>query len=311
MLASLIPFFLVARVTVDNSVWKHGPEYIFDVKMNITSTPLSHDGVQRSNYTIMNLFCRPKGSDELNCHLNNCRRQSMDVTNDNEIDIPEEEIKHLCSEEPFEIKFNEHGVEHLVVHEKIRVDNLNDLKLLAERLSIGADLNGVPDGTFETMENTTVGQCVVSMGINHFPSKGLMDKMRSYRYELESLPQLNKVPGEAIVIQKMTNLNNCTYYASFYFGSYGHNVVVESALNSHLESSSSHIFVSDVQFVSSMTRVGTLGSDKMNNLKAMSQYISLTLRDIRAAKRELAEIPTASRTAILANSDVDRIFTGK
>ena len=310
MLASLIPFFLVARVEVDESMWKHGPEYVFDVKMNITSTPMDYEGAQISNYTMMNLFCRPRGPDGLNCRLANCRKQSMDVTNDNEIEITEAEAKHLCSEDPFEIKFNDHGVEYLVVDEGVHVENLNELKLLVERFNIGADLNGVPDGTFEIVENTTIGQCVVIVGINHFPSKGGISKTKNYRYELESLPHLNKVPGEAIVIQKSTNLNNCSCYAPFYFGSYG-GVVVESDLHSSLESSSSRLFVSDVQFVSSMTRIGTLGSDKLKNLLAISQYVSLSLRDIRAAKRALADISAAAETTILANSDVDRIFTMK
>ncbi|XP_017759769.1 PREDICTED: uncharacterized protein LOC108550537 isoform X1 [Eufriesea mexicana] len=309
MLASLIPFFLVAQVTVDESVWKHGPEYVFDVEMNITSSPLNHDGVQRSNYTVMNLFCRPTGSDGLNCHMGNVRRQSVDITNDNKIDIPEEELKQLYPEEPFEIKFNEFGVDYLIVNNQLKVDHLNDIKLIAERFNIGADLNGVPDGTFEILENTTIGQCNVTVGINHYPSKRMMNKIKSNRYELESLPQLNKVPSETIVIQKTTNLNNCSHYAPFYFGSYGANIVVEPDLKSHLESSTSRIFVSDYQFVSSLTRIGTMGSDEKKNLSAISQYISLSFRDVRAAKRETAEIPEASTTSIMANSMVNRIFS--
>lgn len=308
MLASLIPFFLVARVAVDENVWKYGPEYVFDVEMNITLTPMNHDGVQRSNYTAMNLFCRPKGSDGLNCHLGNVRRQSVDMTNDNKIDIPEEEMKHLCNEEPFEIKFNEYGIDYLIVNERIRVNDLNDIKLIVERFNIGADLNGVPDGTFDILENTTIGQCGVTVGVNHYPSKRMMNKIKNNRYELESLPQLNKVPSETIVLQKATNLNNCSYYASFYFGSYGANIVVAADLNSHLESSTSRIFVSDYQFVSTMTWIGSIGSEEKKNLSTMMQYVSLSLRDIRAAKRELAEIPGASKTTIVANSELEKIF---
>ncbi|XP_003702326.2 uncharacterized protein LOC100876308 [Megachile rotundata] len=308
MLASLIPFFLVARMGIDESAWKHGPEYVFNVEMNITSTPMNFDGVQRSNYTVMDLYCRPKAVDRLNCHLGNPKRLSVDVTNDNKLEIPEEELKQLCSEEPFEIKFNEYGIDYLLVNDQIPVKNLNDIKLIAERLNIGVDLNGIPDGSFDILENSTVGQCSVTVGVNHYPSKRMMNKMKSPRYELESLPQLNKVPSEAIIIHKKTNLNNCTSYASFYFGSYGNNVVVESDLQSHLESSVSRIYVSDYQFVSSLTRMGTVGSDKMNNLMAISQYISLGLRDIRAAKRELTEMYDASKTTIVANSDVDDVF---
>ncbi|CAK9819184.1 hypothetical protein ANTPLA_LOCUS10105 [Anthophora plagiata] len=311
MLASLIPFFLVARVAVDDNVWKHGPEYAFDVEMNITSTPMNHDGVQRSNYTAMNLFCRPAASDGLSCHLGNVRRQSIDMTNDNKIDISEEEMESLYSEEQFEIKFNEYGVDYLVVNENIKVEHLNNIKLITERFNIGADLNGVPDGTFDIMENTTIGQCSVSVAMNHYPSKRMMNKIKNNRYELESLPQLNKVPSETIVIQKTTNLNNCSSYASFYFGSYGDNVVIEANLNSHLDSSTSRIFVSDYQFVSTMTRLGTIGLDEKKNLTAISQYVSLSLRDIRAAKRELDKIPDASSTTIVANSDLTKIFPMK
>lgn len=226
--------FAVAQVAVDESVWKHGPEYVFDVEMNITSTPMNHDGVQRFNHTAMNLFCRPKGPDGLSCHLANTRRHSVDLTNDNRMDVSEEEMRQLISSEPFEIKFNEHGVDYLIVNDRIQVEFLNDVKLISERFNIGVDLNGVPDGTFDILENTTIGQCAVTVGVNHYPSKRMMNKIKNNRYELESLPQLNKVPSETIVIQKTTNLNNCSYYASFYFGSYGAKIVVEPDLHSHL-----------------------------------------------------------------------------
>lgn len=228
--------FSVARVTVDENVWKYGPEYVFDVEMNVTSTPMNHDGVQTSNYTVMNLFCRPTGLDGLFCHLGNVRRQSIDITNDNKIDIPEEQSRHLMSEEPFEIKFSEYGIDYLTVNDQVEVEHLNNIKLIAERFNIGVDLNGVPDGTFHITENTTIGECGVTVAINHYPSKRMMNKIKNNRYELESLPRLNKVPSETILIQKTTNLNNCSYYASFYFGSYGANIVVEADLDSHLVS---------------------------------------------------------------------------
>ncbi|KAK1131513.1 hypothetical protein K0M31_017790 [Melipona bicolor] len=310
MLVSLIPFFLVARVAVDESVWKYGPEYVFNVEMNITSTPINHDSFQTiSNYTAMNLFCRPTGADGLNCHLGNVR--SMDVIN-NTIKISEQQLKQSTNKElTFEIRFNEYGVDYLIVDDRIKVENLNDIKLIAERLNIGINLNGVPDGTFDIMENTTIGQCGVTVGINHYLSKRMMNKIKNNRYELESLPQLNKVPSETILIQKTTNLNNCSYYASFYFGSYGTNIVVEAALNSHLESSTSRILVSDYQFISSMTRTGTMGTDRKKNMSSIVQSLNLTLRDVRAAKQELTEIPEASITSILVNSEQKRISSTK
>ena len=214
------------------------------------------------------------------------------------------------SEEPFQIKFSEDGIDCLTVNDQVEVEHLNNFKLIAERFNIGVDLNGVPDGTFHVTENTTIGECGVTVAINHYPSKRMMNKIKNNRYELESLPRLNKVPSETILIQKTTNLNNCSYYASFYFGSYGANIVVEADLDSHLESSTTRVFVSDYQFVSSMTRMGTLGTEK-KKLSAMTQYISLSLRDIRAAKRELSEIPNSSITSIAANSETKRIFPMK
>lgn len=69
------------------------------------------------------------------------------------------------------------------------------------------------------------------------------------------------------------------------------------------ESSSSRIYVSDFQFVSSMSRHGTMGSDKMKNLVVINQYISLSLRDIRPAKQELvSKILVPTKTSIEANS---------
>lgn len=59
-----------------------------------------------------------------------------------------------------------------------------------------------------------------------------------------------------------------------------------------------------------MTRMGTLGTEK-KKLSAMTQYVSLSLRDIRAAKRELIEIPNSSITTIVANSETKRIFPMK
>lgn len=233
----------MVQVTVDENVWKYGPEYVFDVEMNVTSTPMNHDGVQTSNYTVMNLFCRPTGSDGLHCHLGNVRRQSIDITNDNKIDIPEEQSRHLMSEEPFEIKFSEYGIDHLTVNDQVEVEHLNNFKLIAERFNIGMNLNGVPDGTFHVTENTTIGECGVTVAINHYPSKRMMNKIKNNKYELKSLPRLNKVPSETILIQKTTNLNNCSYYASFYFGSYGANIVVEPDLDSYLVSD----FLGDIQ----------------------------------------------------------------
>ncbi|XP_076276922.1 vitellogenin-like isoform X2 [Lasioglossum baleicum] len=277
------------------------------MEFNFTSIPMSRDAVKRSNYTVMNLFCRPKGGYSLNCRMGNCRGQSIDLTNDNQLEMSEEIYQRFCDGVPFEVKFNERGIEHLIVHEKLPVYVLNDLKLITECLNIGVDLNGIPDGTIDVPQDTTIGRCNVQVGINHYPSKGPVNKMRNHRYELESLPQLNKVAGEAIVIQKTTNLNNCSRYAPFYFGSYGNNVV-EPDLHSHLESSSSRIFISDVRFVSTLTRTGTLGSDKLNNLVAISEYLSVTLRDIRAAKRELMDVPDASKTSIEVNSEVNKIY---
>ncbi|XP_076641431.1 uncharacterized protein LOC143352645 isoform X2 [Halictus rubicundus] len=268
---------------------------------------MSRDAVHKSNYTVMNLYCRPKGDNSLICRLGNCRGQSMDLTNENQLDMSEEIYQRFCDADPFEVKFNERGIEHLVVHENLHVSVLNDLKLIAECLNIGVDLNGIPDGTFNVQQNTTIGRCNLNVGINHYPSKGPVNKMRNHRYKLEPLRQLNKVAEEAIVIQKTTNLSDCTRYASFYFGSYG-NTVVEPDLRSHLESTISRIFISDVRFVSSLTRSGTLGSDNTNDLVAITEYLSVTLRDIRAAQRELMpDVPDAWKTSIEVNSEVNKI----
>lgn len=238
------PFGLVsvAHVAVDETVWKFGPEFVFDVEMNFTSIPMDHHlrTVKKSNYTVMNLYCRPKRDEPLalSCRMANCRGQSIDLTNENQLEMSEDIYKRFCDAEPFEIKYNELGIDHLIVNERTRVYTLNDIKLIAERLSIGMDLNGIPDGTYDVPQNTTIGRCNVHVSLHHYPTKRTVNNVEKYRHELKALPPLNKVPGEVLLIQKTTNLNNCSNYASFYFGSYG-NSRVEPDLQSHLVSNGS------------------------------------------------------------------------
>ncbi|XP_017876888.1 uncharacterized protein LOC108623099 [Ceratina calcarata] len=303
MLASLIPFFLVARIAVDESAWEHGPEYVFDVEWNSTRHSSSPDGIHLTESATTKLYCRPTGSDGLNCHLE--VNKELDMMRKNKVDIPEEDKRDIAAD-PFEIKFNDRGVDHMIVNDQIHVYELNNMKLIVERFSIGTDLNGLPDGTYDIIENSTIGCCNGTITINHYPSKRMMNKIKNDRYELESLPQLNKVPSETIMIQKTIKLDNCNNYACFYFGSYSKKVI-EPDLQSHLASVSSRIFVSDYQFVSTMIRTGTFGSSDKKSVVEISQHITVSLQDIRAAKGDLPKVPNAAKTSILANAEMERI----
>ncbi|XP_076620247.1 uncharacterized protein LOC143341298 [Colletes latitarsis] len=303
MNALLIPLFLASLFK--DVQWKHSPEYTFDVEMNITSIPMDHDGTHIINAMAMDLFCRPKQPYALYCHLDNCTRQTTDPTVDNKVDLSEDEFRYLCGEKPFEVRFDEHGVSYLIVNGDIHTSKLNDLKLIAERFNVGGYSDDRRGGTFDVVENTTIGQCVVNMDVKYFPSNR---RYKKFLYEMGPKSQPSKHRDEYLVIQKTTNLNNCSHYAPFYFGKYGNNVVVEPDLHSHLESSVSHIYMSNDRFVSTLTRTGTMGSDKTNNLVAIHQYIRLSLKNVRDVEEELvSEIEKPSKTFIEVNSDVAAI----
>ncbi|XP_076375978.1 uncharacterized protein LOC143259057 [Megalopta genalis] len=307
MLASVIPFFLAARLPVDDTMWTHGPEFVFEVELKYTTTPFSienADDSKMSNHTAMDLYCRPLHMDSLSCRIDNCEGQIIDLTFDNQQDMPEEVYKRFCDAGRFEIKFNERGVEHLIVPERISVSVLNDLKLIAECLHIGVDLNGVPDGIFNVLQNTTVGQCNVEVKVQHYLPAAEKQMKKTARFDLKSLPQLNKVSGEVLFVQRAINLNNCSHYAPFYFGTYGSHLV-EPELPSHLQASYNEMWVSDNRFLATLTRSGTLGPK--NKISAITEHLTVRLQNIQAATQQLLDVPEASKTSIEVNSEIHKI----
>ncbi|XP_066591604.1 vitellogenin-like [Prorops nasuta] len=324
MIAVLIPFFLVAKL--DQTTWQYGPEFIFNVEVNATATvlakagesyqeKLSDDGRLSTNL-VSKLYCRPKGDDTLNCRLENAKVWSIDSLHPNDKDSSMEDDsssnsgEYLIGDEPFEVKFNNHGIEHLLVPRDTFTEKLNMIRSIVKQLNIGVDLNGKPDGTFHSVENVTLGQCNVTFEVKHRASPMDLAQRRQrpaatgIYYELESLPSLNKVAGETIEILKTTMLNNCTCYASYHFGSY-FNADADKTSNSTLRSSISRISVSDVDIRSETRQEGTLSHSKNSKLFGINEIISISLLGVKPAKEELPRVHKPAKTSIIANSELE------
>ncbi|KAG7206766.1 hypothetical protein KM043_000685 [Ampulex compressa] len=305
MLVLLIPYFLVARLAIDENAWRYGPEFVFDVQINMTTTPLIYQDVQRANCTWSNLYCQPKKPERLSCRLGNTRGHIIDLTKGEEQPLSDEKATKDIGKLPFEIEFDKRGVHALILDRALGTEEANLLKKIAEMLSIGADLSDKRDGTFVAAQNCSVGHCNVTFDVRHYPFKNLARKTRKERFELESLPRLNKVPGEALNIEKTIDLRNCSFYAPRYYGTYHADTVVHSDIQAHLVSSINRIFVSDTLFVSSITKKGTVGSRKYKDLTETTEIATLTLRNIQPAKGEPPKIQNPGETRITANWPIE------
>lgn len=129
---------------------------------------------------------------------------------------------------PVELFFNEEGIRSIITSQLTRMYDLNILRMVAEQLHPGDDLDNVGDGTFEGATASTVGRCNVTFDM--YRRSGTENaKMKFDRsFQLELLPwNLHITSTKTLVIDKTTNLNNCSCYADSYFRKYGDTVVYE------------------------------------------------------------------------------------
>lgn len=140
------------------------------------------------------LICRPKNFDSSQCYF-----KMVDY-----FDSPLTRLENL----PFDINFNNKGIESLSVDAQLMDDQLllNSVKYIANLLSVGADLTNRPDEIFKEKENFLQGECDAYFDVRHWP---LWNDSDRGEYNLNSLPSLNKVVGEAIRVEKNRDLSNC------------------------------------------------------------------------------------------------------
>ncbi|XP_011874759.1 PREDICTED: uncharacterized protein LOC105565844 [Vollenhovia emeryi] len=305
IVAELIPFFLAVQLPTKDVAWPHGPEYIFTVHMNVTGIPQCPHHVSAcgdpSGYRITSrLHCTPKRNDTLSCGL-----RHVDGFEFGEKDFANQ--RRNLIEAPSELLFNEKGVDSIVTSQLTRVYDLNNLKTVAEQLHPGSDFNNIGNGSVvQDVTASTIGKCNVTFDVYHRLDENAKPSRRNYQLIIQPL-RLHMTSEQTLVIDKTTNLNDCSCYADSYFGKYG-DKVVDERLKSNLDMMVSHMEINDASFSSSTTRKGTSTSN--NKLYNITEITKVILEDIRPATRDAPAIVKPGETKIIANDDIRSISTG-
>jgi hypothetical protein len=173
--------YLAASLVVDDtSNWEFGPEYLYNMSINYD---MKMDLI--ANYTIitMNLNstvqCRPKDPETLFCRLNNISGVANIMGNKITEDIDSENL--------FEIKFNEHGVETVLVEpDDIRIVNI--IRKIAAQFSTNVNLmhkNNVRSKLqLMNRENTPMGRCMTMYAIKHEEHQPSTIRKKNYQFKI-------------------------------------------------------------------------------------------------------------------------------
>ncbi|XP_011860893.1 PREDICTED: uncharacterized protein LOC105558018 isoform X2 [Vollenhovia emeryi] len=190
MYAILIPFFLAADVVVNNtSEWTYGPEYLYDVNISFILKPEHHRPVEYYQ-VIATINCRPKMPDHLSCHFNNATQMDS-IKNNNASHV-------LHMEEKFEIKFNERGVEGVIVEPNTPADTVNVIRKFATQFNVAVDRSNIGMSHFMVRENSSMGNCATTYSVTH-ENPGT-DTEGDFR--LVVLPLADAKPGTTLSIEK-------------------------------------------------------------------------------------------------------------
>ncbi|XP_018397009.1 PREDICTED: uncharacterized protein LOC108775203 [Cyphomyrmex costatus] len=304
IVATFIPFFLAVQLPIEDGAWPYGPEYIFTVHMNVTGIPQCPRPAcgNPSGYRITSrLHCIPKTNDTLSCSFRYVDGFDFGMIGEEDNVVNR---RRNITDAPIELFFDEKGIENIITSQLTRIYDLNILKMVAEQLHPGNNFNNIGDGTFEDETTSTIGRCNVTFDVYHHSGAENANKTR---FRLKLLPpKLRMTSTETLVIDKQTNLNNCSCYADSYFRRYGDTVVYQR-LQADLDVMISHMEISETSFSSSTTRKGTsVSNHKTYNIIEITKII---LEDIQPATRDPPAIVKPGETKILANHDISSIST--
>ncbi|EFN86750.1 uncharacterized protein LOC105181152 isoform X2 [Harpegnathos saltator] len=300
----VIPFFLAAYVTVDKP-WEHGPEYVFQVQVNSTAIPEEdmYDSVRLNLES--RLICQPKvDSYSLSCRFKDSVANSFvtDILEPTGPAVPAGPVSrqeaYEINEDQFEIKFNEKGLDSLLVNENIQPRELDMIRLIVGQLNFGISLSEAgrvanrEDGIFDAMENFTQGECVTTFKIDRKVNARLHGKSN---FLLR--PVLDLKEQKMLQIRKIRHLHICTHKVPYFFGN-AENLAEVSDIVSDISTSYSQIAVTESDFVSDMSSVITMNKITEAVLTTLYENVRLRLVSIRPAESEPPAVTEAEPASI-------------
>ncbi|CAK9826141.1 hypothetical protein ANTRET_LOCUS4032 [Anthophora retusa] len=290
VLLSVVPYFLVARVTTDAS-WKYGPEYVFQVQVNSTAIPAEGSYISIRLNVASKLVCQPKSFHVLSCHFRDSKANSY-ATEGLDPWVQETPVSQVSRQEAyeinqdlFEIKFNKQGLDSLVVNENIQPRELDMIRVIVGQLNIGALFGRHDQSQFHLMENFTQGECVTIFTVNRNAVGHSLHVKRNYVLE----PLITLRDGQVLQIRKIRNLHLCTHKVPYFFGS-AECMSEYSDVVSTISSSESHIVVTSTEFISGTINVVTTNKVSEGIVTTLYENINLKLESILPAKSEPLEV---------------------
>ncbi|XP_011860887.1 PREDICTED: uncharacterized protein LOC105558016 isoform X1 [Vollenhovia emeryi] len=190
MNAILIPFFLAADIVANNtSEWTFGPEYLYDLNISYIVKP-EPDGPLVSYQMINTVNCRPKMPDHLSCHYNNGTILQF-VENNNT-----SEEWHM--DEMFEIKFNERGVEGVIVEPNTDEEMVDVIRTFASLFIVAVDRSKIDMSHFMMREYSSMGNCATTYSVTHEKP----ETSTTGDFRLVVLPLVDAKSGTTLSIEK-------------------------------------------------------------------------------------------------------------
>lgn len=284
-----------------DKLWEHGPEHVFQVQVNSTAIP--EEGIYGSVRLNLEsrLICQPKDGSTLSCHFEDSVANSFvaDNLDPSEPVVPTGQVNrqeaYEVNGDQFEIKFNEKGLDSLLVNENIQPRELDMIRVIVGQLNIGMstfDMSG-NDEIYEVMENFTQGECVTTFKIEKKMMRRLSHAKRSFALK----PVFGLKDGKLLQIRKIRNLHMCTHKVPYFFGS-AESLREVSDIISDVSLSDSHIIITSTEFISGTSNVITTSKVTEAVITTLYENIRLRLESIRAAESEPPAVKEAETASI-------------
>ncbi|XP_023290168.1 uncharacterized protein LOC105699917 isoform X1 [Orussus abietinus] len=309
MYSIVLPLFLVGRMLTNQNVLKYGPEYTYQVDIGMVAEMIRGDTPEYfGSNLIAKLKCRPKGSDSLSCHTQDSK---MAEVSPRAFDISETSrtlgasyYNYHMSHEPFEVKFDNAGIESIVVQKSISAWDLDIIRLIINQLNFGTDLKGRPNGTFSAIENFTIGECAVAFKVDH-QRLSAQDLQKGASFELAVLPNFDKSTGTSIQLKKFRDLSKCFQHAEYLFGFSSTYGIVPHSVIHEITSSVSNVFVSNRSFTSETVNEFDVFDVVHKERGRLTDRVRLTLLTMEPAKGSTPRIFEPVHVGVIMNRPVN------
>ncbi|XP_034939472.1 uncharacterized protein [Chelonus insularis] len=302
ILLSIMKFLILPLLVAVNyldhndSAKQLGPEIIYNVTFNAEAIPSTNETqflhIMASNLSSQ-LRCRYQKPDNFNCHLEKSK-MILSYRNLTHTDtyVASTEAPDEYSRLTFSIKFNELGIEKLIVPTSIAPSSLDKIRYIINQFHTGMNLVGKPDGAYRVSENFTTGSCLTDFYVQLDDLMEHTNKEKTGKYKMWS-------PNNRVIIDKIRDLKNCKIAAPYFFES-RESWLKEPKMSIKMESSKSRIIADHSTFISSTETTMTLSvlKNPTGELK-LRENVTIIYDSVVPAKDNFPEIKNPACAGIV------------